>query len=115
MATQLTKNVLATVDTEKIARVFDNLIRNAINYSYPDSSLLLELVESDNIHIRLTNRGKTIPEEMIGRLFEPFYRMDSSRATATGGTGLGLPIAKEILLASGGDISAESKRRNHHF
>ena len=105
----LQKNVLATVDTEKIARVFDNLIRNAINYSYPDSPLLLELVESDSIHIRLTNRGKTIPEEMIGRLFEPFYRMDSSRATATGGTGLGLPIAKEILLASGGDISAESK------
>ncbi|MBM7174039.1 VanA-type vancomycin resistance histidine kinase VanS, partial [Streptomyces sp. G44] len=46
----LQKNVLATVDTEKIARVFDNLIRNAINYSYPDSPLLLELVESDSIH-----------------------------------------------------------------
>jgi two-component system sensor histidine kinase VanS len=105
----LQKNVLATVDTEKIARVFDNLIRNAINYSYPDSSLYLELIEKEHILIRLTNHGKTIPEERIGQIFEPFYRMDSSRATATGGTGLGLPIAKEIVQASGGKIWADSK------
>ncbi|WP_366031253.1 vancomycin resistance histidine kinase VanS [Enterococcus sp.] len=111
----LQKNVFATVDTEKIARVFDNLIRNAINYSYPDTPLFLELIETDSILIRLTNRGKTIPTEMILRLFEPFYRMDSSRATATGGTGLGLPIAKEILQASGGEIWAESKEETIVF
>ena len=47
-------------------RVFDNLIRNAINYSYPNSSLRLAISESDDILIRLTNQGKTIPAEKIG-------------------------------------------------
>lgn len=106
---QLQKKVFATVDTEKMERVFDNLIRNAINYSYPNSSLRLAISESDDILIRLTNQGKTIPAEKIGLIFEPFYRMDVSRATATGGTGLGLPIAKEIVEALGGKIWAESR------
>lgn len=90
-------------------RVFDNLIRNAINYSYADSPLHLAISASDDILIRLTNHGKTIPAEKIGLIFEPFYRMDASRATATGGTGLGLPIAKEIVEALGGKIWAESR------
>ncbi|WP_440912215.1 vancomycin resistance histidine kinase VanS [Enterococcus innesii] len=106
---QLQKKVFATVDTEKMERVFDNLIRNAINYSYTDSPLHLAISASDDILIRLTNHGKTIPAEKIGLIFEPFYRMDASRATATGGTGLGLPIAKEIVEALGGKIWAESR------
>nr|WP_308666685.1 vancomycin resistance histidine kinase VanS [Enterococcus innesii] len=106
---QLQKKVFATVDTEKMERVFDNLIRNAINYSYADSPLHLAISASDDILIRLTNHGKTIPAEKIGLIFEPFYRMDASRATATGGTGLGLPIAKEIVEALGGKIWAESR------
>lgn len=105
----LEKNVLATVDTEKIARVFDNLIRNAINYSYPDSLLQLTLRQEETILIQLTNHGKTIAPEKLALIFEPFYRMDSSRATATGGTGLGLPIAKAMVEAMSGKIWVESK------
>lgn len=105
---QIQKKVFATVDTEKMERVFDNLIRNAINYSYPDSPMSLSISESDDILIHLTNHGKTIPDEKLALIFEPFYRMDASRASATGGTGLGLPIAKEIVEALGGKIWAES-------
>ena len=58
--------------------------------------------------IRLENRGRTIPPEVLSRLFERFYRADSARATRSGGAGLGLAIAKEIVTRHGGQISAES-------
>ncbi|MHC5372817.1 vancomycin resistance histidine kinase VanS [Enterococcus sp. LJL120] len=106
---EIEKEVLATVDAEKMERVFDNLIRNAINYSFADSVITLELAKKEQIEITFSNSGYTIPPEKLARIFEPFYRMDSSRASATGGTGLGLPIAKDIVEALGGMITAASR------
>lgn len=105
---EIDKGITASVDSEKMERVIDNLIRNAINYSFSDSTIQLILKESTDIEIQFINSGRTIPPEMLKRIFEPFYRMDSSRGSSTGGTGLGLPIAKDIIDAFGGSIQAES-------
>ncbi len=103
-------------DAPKLERVFDNLIRNAVNYSYPRSIVSVSLERIDN-HVRfcIQNHGKTIPAEKLGRIFEQFFRLDSSRATSTGGAGLGLAIAKEIVELHNGSISAESANESITF
>ena len=105
----LPPDVELVCDPDKLQRVFDNLIRNAVNYSYPNStiSLIVDYAE-DVVVLRFINSGRTIPAEKLNRLFEQFYRMDSSRTSETGGAGLGLAIAKEIVTLHGGLIKAES-------
>lgn len=96
-------------DPEKLERVFDNLIRNAIIYSYPDTAILVTMEQSGNhVVVRIENHGKTISPEKLDRLFEQFFRLDTSRSSSTGGSGLGLAIAKEIVELHGGTITAES-------
>lgn len=96
-------------DPDKMARVFDNLLRNACHYSYPDSTVVITAYQNtEAIHLSFTNTGKTIPQKKLNRIFEQFFRLDSSRATRTGGAGLGLAIAKEIVELHGGSIAAES-------
>ena len=97
-------------DPDKLQRVFDNLIRNAINYSYPDSviSLSMRMTDTAQIKVQVSNHGKTIPPEKLGRIFEQFFRLDSSRSSSTGGAGLGLAISKEIVELHGGSIQAQS-------
>ena len=63
----------------------------------------------DMIRIRFENSGRTIPQEMLDRIFEQFYRLDSSRSTQTGGSGLGLAIARQLIEAHGGTITAGSQ------
>lgn len=109
------KNCQVTIDAEKMERVFDNLIRNAINYSYSDTTLILSLSVDEQIQISLSNQGPTIPPEKIERIFEPFYRMDTARGTSSGGTGLGLPIAKEIIGAFDGTLTATSENNTVTF
>ena len=103
-------------DPDKIERVLDNLIRNAINYSYPDSKIFLSMYSlGEQIEIDLKNKGKTIPPEKLNRIFEQFYRIDSSRSSRTGGAGLGLAIAKEIVTLHGGTIRATSEHESICF
>lgn len=103
-------------DPDKLARVFDNLIRNAIFYSYVDSTLKLAMSRvENNVWIRLENPGKTIPKDKISHIFEQFYRLDESRSTSTGGAGLGLAIVKEIVELHGGHIEAESEEDTIRF
>ena len=68
----------------------------------------LRLDPNGPCNLTFTNAGKTIPKEKLDRIFEQFFRLDSSRATRTGGAGLGLAIAKEIVELHGGTIQAES-------
>lgn len=106
---QLEPDVEIVCDPDKLERVFDNLIRNAASYSYSGSTVSLAMTVRDScVTIRFMNRGKTIPPEKLRRLFEQFYRLDSSRTSSSGGAGLGLAIAKEIVVLHGGTISAES-------
>lgn len=96
-------------DPDKLARVFDNLLRNAFHYSFPGSTVRITgQQEADTVVLTFTNEGRTIPAEKLERIFDQFFRLDSSRATRTGGAGLGLAIAKEILALHGGTIRAAS-------
>lgn len=105
-----------TCDVDKIERVFDNLIRNAVSYSYPGSVIKIDAAQkSDGIHLRFFNRGKTIPKEKLGRIFEQFFRLDPSRGTSAGGAGLGLAIAKEIVELHGGTIFVQSQNETIEF
>ena len=96
-------------DPDKLARVFDNLLRNACHYSTPGTNVQISGAETDtSIVLSFHNEGRTIPPEKLERIFDQFFRLDSSRATRTGGAGLGLAIAKEIVELHGGTISARS-------
>lgn len=103
-------------DADKLARAFDNLIRNAVNYSYAGTEIFLSaLVEKDMVKIMIKNHGKTIPPDKLEHIFEQFYRADKARASATGGAGLGLAIAKEIVELHGGTITAASANESTIF
>ncbi|MER2029797.1 MAG: HAMP domain-containing sensor histidine kinase [Solibacillus sp.] len=97
-------------DGNKLARVFNNILKNAIAYS--DTKSTIEINAKSVNHqtfISFTNTGKTIPAEKLNMIFEKFYRLDSARSTQTGGAGLGLAISNEIVKAHGGTITATSK------
>ena len=101
---------------DKIERVFDNLIRNAINYSYPDSEINISLDGDDKfVNIIMENRGRTIPSDKLERIFEQFYRVDSSKNSSSGGGGLGLAIVKQLVEAHGGMVAAESENEMIRF
>ncbi len=106
---QLVPDIRITCDPDKLERVFDNLFRNAVSYSYKGSNIHVSLkLDNNGVLVRVQNHGKTIPPEKLSRIFEQFFRLDSSRASSTGGAGLGLAIAKEIVELHGGSIAAES-------
>ena len=107
--TQTAPGVELLCDPDKLQRVFDNLIRNAVSYSYAGTEILLTMeAEEDIVRIQVKNHGRTIPPEKLSHIFEQFFRIDSSRASATGGAGLGLAIAKEIVELHEGVIRADS-------
>lgn len=102
-------DIMLVGDADKLARAFDNLIRNAVNYSYAGTEIsLYAQTEADIVKIMIKNSGKTIPPDKLSHIFEQFYRADAARSSATGGAGLGLAIAKEIVELHGGTITAAS-------
>lgn len=104
------ENSIIYGDSIKLARVFNNILKNAIAYSYPDTVIHIWAEASpDNIKIYFRNKGKTIPEQKLNSIFEKFFRLDEARTTNTGGAGLGLAIAREIVLLHGGVITAASE------
>ena len=112
----LQDNMTIFADRDKIARVFSNLLKNAISYSYENSVIKIKAKQDKkNTVINFVNTGKVIPKQKLNNIFEKFFRLDSSRATNTGGAGLGLAIAKNIVLQHGGDISAESNEKETTF
>lgn len=103
-------------DVNKMQRVFDNLLRNAVNYSFEESTIHIGVTQSrDCLSIRFTNSGNTIPEEKLERIFEQFYRLDTARSSRSGGAGLGLAIAKEIVELHHGTITARSENEVIEF
>jgi two-component system, OmpR family, sensor histidine kinase VanS len=104
-------NLLVFADGEKIARVFNNVIKNAITYSYPHTTIdVIVKKQSDHITAIIKNRGETIPNDKLERIFDKFFHSNSNQTADSekGGTGLGLAIAKEIMRMHNGTISAES-------
>lgn len=103
-------------DADKLARVFNNILKNAIAYSDENSVIDISAWQQDeNIVITFMNQGNPIPQAKIDTIFEKFYRLDSARSTNTGGAGLGLAIAQEIVTAHDGTISVESNPENTTF
>lgn len=103
------EKIITIADSDKIARVFDNLLKNAVNYCYENSEICIGArIINDNVVVKFRNQCDEIPQEKLNRLFEKFYRMDSSRTSATGGSGLGLTIAKQIVELHGGRLSVKS-------
>ena len=103
-------------EADKLARVLDNVLRNAVNYSIEGGTVEIEAFpEHSEAVIAIRNEGLEIPEQELARIFQKFYRLDSARSTRTGGAGLGLAIAKEIVEAHGGTIHAESNGHKTAF
>ena len=109
-------DIMITCDVDKMQRVFDNLLRNAVNYSFGNTTIDITVKNENNkIKITFLNHGNTIPNDKLNRIFEQFYRLDSSRTTKSGGAGLGLAIAKEIVELHGGTILAHSENERIVF
>ena len=96
-------------DADKLARVFNNILKNAVAYSYPNTPICITAkIEEQNLEINFLNQGQTIRPQKLQSIFEKFFRLDSARASNTGGAGLGLAIAQEIAHLHGGEITASS-------
>ena len=109
-------DLMLNCDANKMRRVFDNLIRNAAGYSYPGTEISISGGRVNGmVKIKVRNKGDTIPPEKLSRLFEQFYRADEARTAGTGGAGLGLAIAKEIIELHGGVITAFSENDTVEF
>lgn len=118
LETEIKPNVEILCDPDKLARVFDNLLRNAVNYSYAGTTIYLSMDYEpikDEVKICVENHGKTISPDKLDRIFDQFFRLDSSRRSSTGGSGLGLAIAKEIVELHHGTITAESENESIRF
>ncbi len=102
-------SILVEADGNLLARLFDNLINNAIKYGADGKMVRVEVrKEEKQVSIRVINYGKIIPEGELSHIFEKFYRVEHSRSQNTGGTGLGLAIAKGVVELHGGSITASS-------
>ena len=113
---QADENLILYGDSEKLARVFNNILKNAVAYSYPNTEI--QIFASGNekeIHIDFQNTGKTIPKHKLESIFDKFFRLDESRSVNTGCAGLGLAISKEIITLHGGTIWAESEHEQTTF
>lgn len=103
-------------DPDKLSRVFNNLIKNAISYSKEESEVVINLKkDNNNAIVEVINKGKQISKEKLSKIFEKFYRLDSARTSRTGGSGLGLAIAKDIVELHNGTIIAESNEEETTF
>ncbi len=106
---EVEENLEVYGDPDKLARVFDNILRNAIAYCYANTKILIGARRKGrDVEITVTNEGDKIPGAMLQTIFEKFYRVDGSRSSGTGGAGLGLAIAKEIVELHGGRVMAKS-------
>ncbi|SEK73025.1 His Kinase A (phospho-acceptor) domain-containing protein [Carnobacterium iners] len=108
--------IMMEADTEKVVRVFNNLVSNALNYGDDGLQISIEVekIESEVI-ISVNNDGNPIPPQSLNQLFERFYRVEESRSQETGGTGLGLAIAQSIVELHGGYIYAKSDEKLTQF
>ncbi|MFA9377349.1 MAG: sensor histidine kinase [Lachnotalea sp.] len=110
------KDIVIEADGELIARLFDNLINNAIKYG-ADGKLIKVCISEiqDMIKVDVINYGKVIPENELNNVFKKFYRVEQSRSENTGGTGLGLAIAKNVVDMHNGTIDVTSSLKGTSF
>lgn len=106
----MAEDLMIYADSMQLARAFNNILKNAISYSFEDTAILVSVKKLENqLAITFQNEGKEIPQTKLDTIFEKFYRLDEARATNNGGAGLGLAIAKEIIKLHQGEIFASSE------
>ena len=94
-----------------LASAFNNILINAVKYSQPNDQLNVYLKQKDNrFIIDIVDNGTGVPAKDLDKLFEPFYRVAQARDRATGGTGLGMAIAKQAIVAHNGHIHAQNNQ-----
>jgi signal transduction histidine kinase len=102
----------ANIDSHRISQVLRNLLENAVVHTSQGDTITVTSWQQDNlVKVSVADTGEGIPAEELPNIFERFYRVDKSRTRATGGTGLGLTIAKRLVEAHGGKIEVESELR----
>ena len=103
-------------DTEKLGRVFNNLIMNALKYGKGATHIWLTAEQKDKeVIVTVANNGQKIPEDSLKHVFDRFYRVEDSRSKKTGGTGLGLAIAQSMVQLHGGKIIVTSDDKKTSF
>jgi len=98
-------------DGELMARAIANLLTNGIKYGKDGKKIIIDLYrenENSDLHIRIINYGRLIPEKDIDHIFDKFYRVEDSRSLQTGGAGLGLAITQNIVKLHGGCVNVKS-------
>jgi signal transduction histidine kinase len=110
LSSDLPENLPAIeADPERVHQVIFNLVDNAVRFTPEGGEVRIEARRHDGtVEVSVADTGVGIPPEALPRLFERFYRVDSSRARGDGGTGIGLAIARSVVEAHGGTIRAES-------
>ena len=109
-------SIMINADGKLLARLFDNLINNAIKYGADGKRIDVNVVgDGSRVTVTVINYGKIIPARELPYIFDKFYRVEQSRASSTGGTGLGLAIAKNIVDMHGGHITAQSDLNGTRF
>lgn len=110
MTVETDKGLVVCGDADKLARVFRNILKNAVVFSDDHSTIRIKAErQKDEVKITFRNTGTLIPQTELEAIFDKFYRLDESRSSKTGGAGLGLAIAKKIVVAHDGRIYAENK------
>ena len=104
------RDLVIDADAKMIVRMLNNLISNALKYGHgaTEINLIANKVNNKFVELRVENNGEQIPKKSLQKIFDPFYRVESSRNLKTGGTGLGLAITKSIVDLHGGTIKCQS-------
>jgi signal transduction histidine kinase len=101
---------------DQLTQVLFNLLHNASRHAASGSVIRVAAEgRGDTVRVSVSNTGEGIPEHLTERVFERFFRVDSSRDRATGGAGIGLAVVKEIIERSGGHVGVESERSRTRF
>jgi signal transduction histidine kinase len=98
------------IDWQRVNEVLHNILENAVAHTHKGGSINVAASQKGRwVEVSVSDTGEGIPAEDLPHIFERFYRVDKSRARATGGSGLGLTIAKRLIEAHGGTIAVQSK------
>jgi signal transduction histidine kinase len=101
------RGLVARADRGHVARILDNLLNNALNYSPNPASVTVELRSSDPVEVAVADQGHGIPESEQDRVFERFHRVNGTPARSGAGLGLGLSISRELAKLNGGSLDLE--------
>lgn len=106
---QAGEDIVLLADADKLGRAFNNLMKNAVAYSAPNSDIVIRArAEAEEVTVQFQNQCAPVPQEKLDRLFERFFRLEEGKSANESGAGLGLAIAREIIRLHGGSIRAES-------